>query len=126
MRDRRQADSLRQDLVSLAELRHRQRDAGQAMSAAMVEAFAAARLLETGIARSMDDVGSNLRVLLVCWTKSSARRGRERRRHACPPTHWASDLDFSGGPYRTRTCDPLRVMRIWSVHDRSRTAATDP
>ena len=24
----------------------------------------------------------------------------------------------SGGPYRTRTCDPLRVMHVWPVHDR--------
>jgi len=29
---------------------------------------------------------------------------------AAPDTH--ADLGFSSGPYRTRTCDPLRVMQV--------------
>jgi hypothetical protein len=45
----------------MAELQHRHRDAGRAMSAAMVEALAAAHRLDAGIAVSRHDIGPNLR-----------------------------------------------------------------
>ena len=45
----------------MAELQHRHREAGRAISAAMVEALAAAHQLDAGIAVSKHDVGANLR-----------------------------------------------------------------
>ena len=45
----------------MAELQHRHRDAGRAMSPAMVEALAAAHRLNAGIAVSRHDIGPNLR-----------------------------------------------------------------
>jgi hypothetical protein len=45
----------------MAELQHRHRDAGRAMSTAMVEALAAAHRLDAGIAVSKHDIGPNLR-----------------------------------------------------------------
>ena len=45
----------------MAELQHRHRAKGRAMSAAMVEALAAAHTLGAGIAVSKHDVGPNLR-----------------------------------------------------------------
>jgi hypothetical protein len=53
--------SLRELSWSMAELQHRHREAGRAMSAAMAEALAAARRLDAGIAVSKHDVGANLR-----------------------------------------------------------------
>jgi hypothetical protein len=53
--------SLRELSWPMAELQHRHRVAGRAMSAAMVEALAAAHRLDTGIAVSKHDVGANLR-----------------------------------------------------------------
>ena len=53
--------SLRELSWPMAELQHRHREAGRAMSAAMVEALAAAHRLEAGIAVSRHDVGVNLR-----------------------------------------------------------------
>jgi len=45
----------------MAELQTRHREAGRPMSAAMVEALAAARRMDAGIAVSKHDIGSNLR-----------------------------------------------------------------
>ncbi len=45
----------------MAELQHRHRSAGRAMSAAMVEALAAAHSFGADIAVSKHDVGPNLR-----------------------------------------------------------------
>lgn len=53
--------SMRELAWPMAELRHRHREAGRAMSAAMVEALAAAHQLDAGIAVSSHDVGANLR-----------------------------------------------------------------
>jgi hypothetical protein len=53
--------SMRQLSWSMAELQQRHRDAGRAMSAAMVEALAAAHHLDAGIAVSKRDVGPSLR-----------------------------------------------------------------
>ena len=53
--------SMRQLSWSMAELQQRHRDAGRAMSAAMVEALAAAHHLDVGIAVSKHDVGPRLR-----------------------------------------------------------------
>lgn len=53
--------SMRELSWSMAELQHRHREAGRAMSAAMVEALAAALRLGAGIAVSRHDVGANLR-----------------------------------------------------------------
>jgi len=53
--------SMRQLSWSMAELQQRHRDAGRAMSAAMVEALAAAHQLDAGIAVSKHDVGLSLR-----------------------------------------------------------------
>jgi len=44
----------------MAGLQHRHREAGRAMSTVMVEALAAAQLLDAGIAVSTHDVGPNL------------------------------------------------------------------
>jgi hypothetical protein len=53
--------SMRQLSWSMATLQQRHRDAGRAMSAAMVEALAAAHHMEAGIAVSKHDVGPSLR-----------------------------------------------------------------
>ena len=53
--------SLRELSWSMAELRHRHRSEGHGLSAAMLEALAAARWLDAGIAVSKHDVGQNLR-----------------------------------------------------------------
>jgi hypothetical protein len=53
--------SMRQLSWSMATLQQRQRDAGRAMSAAMVEALAAAHHMEAGIAVSKHDIGPSLR-----------------------------------------------------------------
>ena len=53
--------SLRELSWSMAELQHRHRNEGRGMSAAMVEALAAAHWLDAGIAVSKHDVGPNLR-----------------------------------------------------------------
>jgi Xaa-Pro aminopeptidase len=53
--------SLRKLSWSMAELQNRHREAGRAMSAAMVEALAAAHRLGAVIAVSKHDIGSNLR-----------------------------------------------------------------
>jgi hypothetical protein len=53
--------SMRELSWPMAELQHRHREAGRAMSAAMVEALAAAHRLDAGIAVSKNDVGANLR-----------------------------------------------------------------
>lgn len=53
--------SLRELSWSMAELQHRHRSEGRGMSAAMVEALAAAHWLSAGIAVSKHDVGPNLR-----------------------------------------------------------------
>jgi hypothetical protein len=53
--------SLRELSWSMAELQQRHREAGRAMSAAMVEALAAAHRLDAAIAVSRDDIGPNLR-----------------------------------------------------------------
>ncbi len=45
----------------MAELQHRHRDEGRPMSAAMLEALAAAHRLDAAIAVSKDDIGPNLR-----------------------------------------------------------------
>ncbi len=52
---------MRQLSWSMATLQQRHRDAGRAMSAAMVEALAAAHHLDAGIAVSKDDIGPSLR-----------------------------------------------------------------
>jgi hypothetical protein len=52
--------SLRELAWSMAELQHRHRAAGRALSAAMVEALAAAHHLHAGIAVAQRDVGPNL------------------------------------------------------------------
>jgi hypothetical protein len=52
---------LRELSWSMAQLQHRHRDAGRAMSATMVEALAAAQQLDAGIAVSRREVGANLR-----------------------------------------------------------------
>jgi hypothetical protein len=51
---------LREISWSMADLRHRHRAEGRTMSAAMVEALAAAHRLNAGIAVSVNDVGPNL------------------------------------------------------------------
>jgi hypothetical protein len=53
--------SMRQLSWSMATLQQRHRDAGRAMSAAMVEALASAHHLEAGIAVSKHDIGPSLR-----------------------------------------------------------------
>lgn len=53
--------SMRDLSWTMAEIHHRHRAAGRAMSAAMVEALAAAQRLIAGIAVSRHDIGSNLR-----------------------------------------------------------------
>ena len=53
--------SMRELSWPMAELQSRHRDAGRAMSAAMVEALAAAHRLNSSIAVSRHDIGSNLR-----------------------------------------------------------------
>jgi hypothetical protein len=53
--------SLRELSWSIAELQHRHRNEGRGMSAAMVEALAAAHWLDAGIAVSRHDVGPSLR-----------------------------------------------------------------
>jgi hypothetical protein len=53
--------SMRELAWPMAELQHMHRDAGRPMSAAMVEALAAAHQLDVGIAVSRHDVGANLR-----------------------------------------------------------------
>jgi hypothetical protein len=53
--------SLRELSWSMAELQHRHRTEGHVLSAAMVEALAAAHRLDAGIAVSKHDVGPNLR-----------------------------------------------------------------
>lgn len=53
--------SMRELSWSMAELRQRHRDHGRGMSAAMIEALAAAHRLQAGIAVSAHDVGPNLR-----------------------------------------------------------------
>jgi hypothetical protein len=53
--------SMRELSWPMAELQHRHRESGRAMSAAMVEALAAAQRLNAAIAVSRHDVGSNLR-----------------------------------------------------------------
>jgi hypothetical protein len=53
--------SLRQLSWSMATLQQRHRDAGHAMSAAMIEALASAHHLDAGIAVSKHDIGPNLR-----------------------------------------------------------------
>jgi hypothetical protein len=51
---------LRQLAWSMAELQHRHHAAGRTLSAAMVEALAAAHHLDAGIAVSRNDIGPNL------------------------------------------------------------------
>jgi hypothetical protein len=53
--------SLRTLAWSMAELQHRHRGEGRTLSAAMVEALAAAHQLSAGLAVSRHDVGPNLR-----------------------------------------------------------------
>ncbi len=53
--------SMRELAWSMAELQHRHRSQGRGMSAAMVEALAAAETLNAGIAVSKLDIGPNLR-----------------------------------------------------------------
>ena len=53
--------SMRELSWPMAELQHRHREAGRPMSAAMVEALAAAHQLGAAIAVSKHDIGSNLR-----------------------------------------------------------------
>ena len=53
--------SMRQLSWSMATLQQRHRDAGRAMSAAMVEALASAHHLDAGIAVSKHDIGPSLR-----------------------------------------------------------------
>jgi hypothetical protein len=53
--------SMRELSWPMAELQHRHREVGRAMSAAMVEALASAHRLNAGIAVSKQDIGSNLR-----------------------------------------------------------------
>ncbi len=53
--------SMRELAWSMAELQHRHRSQGRGMSAAMVEALAAAERLNAGIAVSKLDIGPNLR-----------------------------------------------------------------
>jgi hypothetical protein len=53
--------SMRELSWPMAELQHRHREAGRAMSAAMAEALAAAQRLDASIAVSRHDIGSNLR-----------------------------------------------------------------
>lgn len=53
--------SMRELSWPMAELQQRHRAAGRPMSAAMVEALAAAHRLHAGIAVSKHDIGSNLR-----------------------------------------------------------------